>query len=174
MAETGGYVMYYMEYDAPMGKLILTSDGHCLTKLGFADGGFRPSGEKCRGGEGRFFGGAVEWLDAYFGGEVPRNTPDMAPEGTAFQKLVWKLLLEIPCGEVRTYGQLAAQAAASLGRERMSAQAVGQAVGANPIAIIIPCHRCVGAGGRLAGYAWGVERKQWLLQHERNHMEDKL
>ena len=96
----------------------------------------------------------------------------MAPAGTPFQQLVWKLLLDIPFGRTCTYGQLAKQAAVLTGKEKMSPQAMGQAVGRNPIAVIIPCHRVIGGGGRLTGYAWGLERKRWLLAHEQNQQED--
>ena len=89
-------------------------------------------------------------------------------EGTAFQKAVWELLLKIPCGKTCTYGELAREAARLLGKEKMSAQAVGQAVGSNPVSILVPCHRVVGAGGKMTGYAWGIDRKRWLLDHEKN------
>jgi methylated-DNA-[protein]-cysteine S-methyltransferase len=112
------------------------------------------------------------WLDAYFRGMPPQWLPPLSPEGTAFQKLIWGYLLEIPFGEVRTYSQLARRAARDMGREKMSAQAVGGAVGRNPISIMIPCHRCVGANGSLTGYAWGLERKQWLLGHEQKKGAD--
>lgn len=90
----------------------------------------------------------------------------MEPGGTAFQRLIWALLREIPYGQTGTYGELARKAARMLDRERMSPQAVGQAAHRNPIAIIIPCHRLVGADGKLTGYAGGLRRKQWLLELE--------
>ena len=90
----------------------------------------------------------------------------MKAEGTPFQKEVWNLLMAIPYGETRTYGDLAREMARLRGKENMSSQAVGQAVGKNPISIIIPCHRVVGAGGKLTGYAWGITKKEWLLRHE--------
>jgi len=167
-------MVYSAEYDSPLGTILLTSDGESLTGLRFKTDNIRPAGaENPVGGDGVFCG-AVAWLDGYFGGEVPQKRPPVVAKGTAFQKLIWDLLLEIPYGEIRTYGELAARAAAILGRDTMSAQAVGQAVGANPVAIIIPCHRCVGAGGKLTGYAYGVERKQWLLRHEQKQMEEIL
>ena len=107
------------------------------------------------------------WLDAYFSGKAPPVSDlPLRPEGTAFRRLIWDLLLRIPYGKTVSYGELAKEAAHALGKPRMSAQAVGQAVGANPIAIIIPCHRCVGADGSLTGYAGGVHYKQALLQLE--------
>ena len=107
------------------------------------------------------FDSVIRWLDAYFAGKpMPVDLP-LSPAGTDFQRRVWDILLTIPYGETTTYGAIAKQLGAP-----MSAQAVGQAVGKNPLAIIIPCHRVVGANGQLTGYAWGIERKQWLLRHE--------
>ena len=109
----------------------------------------------------------AQWLERYFSGEplCPIEIP-MQPEGTPFQKVIWNLLLEIPYGQAATYGELAGKAASVLGKARMSAQAVGQAVGANPIAILIPCHRCLGAGRELTGYAGGLHLKRALLDGE--------
>ena len=151
---------HFLTVDSPLGKLLLESDGVSLIGLRLGrefDGEENPDAvlEK-----------AAAWLETYFRGEVRGVDFPLDPKGTAFQKLVWQLLLEIPQGAVRTYGDLARDAAKILGKENMSAQAVGQAVGANPIAIVIPCHRCVAAGGRLGGYAYGIEKKQWLLAHE--------
>lgn len=108
-----------------------------------------------------------EKLDAYFAGEVPDiNDIPLSLEGTDFQKEVWDLLLQIPTGEVRTYGVLARILADRRGIQRMSAQAVGRAVGANPISIFIPCHRVVAADGSLTGYRAGVDIKEKLLERE--------
>jgi methylated-DNA-[protein]-cysteine S-methyltransferase len=101
------------------------------------------------------------WLDDYFIGQHREIDFTLSPAGTDFQKRIWEILLTIPYGEITTYGAMAKQ----LG-EKMSAQAVGQAVGRNPIGIIIPCHRVVGAKGQLTGYAGGLEKKKWLLRHE--------
>lgn len=107
------------------------------------------------------------WLDRYFAGErpAPGELP-LAPEGGEFRQIVWRLLCEIPYGETTTYGALAVQAAAELGRPSMSAQAVGGAVGHNPISIVIPCHRVLGVNGSLTGYAGGLEAKRYLLRLE--------
>lgn len=111
------------------------------------------------------------WLDAYFAGKKPEISEiSLAPQGSAFRQRVWKLLCEIPYGETITYGELARKVAAQMGRERMSAQAVGGAVGHNPISIIIPCHRVVGADGSLTGYAGGVDKKLKLLEIEGIHV----
>lgn len=151
---------YYGSYLSPMGVVALVSDGEHLTGLYFD----RPVP---REEELPLFDLVRKWLDAYFRGENPSvEEIPLKAEGTAFQRLVWKLLLEIPYGQTRTYGEIAGDMARIPGKEKMSAQAVGRAVGSNPISILIPCHRCVGAKGQLTGYAWGLERKEWLLRHE--------
>lgn len=107
------------------------------------------------------------WLERYFAGERPEPRElRLAPEGTRFQRRVWEILLEIPYGQTTTYGKIAARLAAEQGRARMSAQAVGGAVGRNPISIIIPCHRVIGANGSLTGYAGGIDKKIRLLTLE--------
>lgn len=110
---------------------------------------------------------ARAWLDAYFAGKRPGiSTLPLAPAGSAFRQEVWKLLCAIPYGECRTYGEIARRVAAAMHKPRMSSQAVGGAVGHNPISIIIPCHRVVGAGGNLTGYGGGIAKKILLLEHE--------
>ena len=104
---------------------------------------------------------ATRWLDDYFRGNPREIDFSLAPQGTAFQKRVWGQLKEIPYGMTCTYGDIAREIGCR------SSQAVGQAVGANPIAVILPCHRVIGAKGQLTGYAWGVEKKKWLLEHEK-------
>ena len=107
------------------------------------------------------------WLDAYFAGKRPDPSAlSLDPHGTPFQRLIWTMLLQIPDGQTTTYGRLAEAAAQRMKRERMSAQAVGSAVGHNPISIIIPCHRVLGTDGGLRGYAGGIEIKAALLEHE--------
>lgn len=110
---------------------------------------------------------ACAWLDRYFAGEkpVPQELP-LAPAGNKFRQTVWSRLKQIPYGQVLTYGELAGQVAQDLGRDKMSARAVGGAVGHNPISIIIPCHRVIGANGKLTGYAGGLEKKVQLLRLE--------
>ena len=154
-------MMHFAEYASPVGNLLLGSDGQALTQLKF---GGKPEGTP---GNDAVLQSAKVWLDAYFRGEELPLEISLAPEGTPFQKQVWQCLLEIPWGQTRTYGEIAREMASRMGKQTMSAQAVGQAVGKNPIAILIPCHRVVGSGGKLTGYAWGLERKQWLLDHER-------
>ena len=109
----------------------------------------------------------ARWLDAYFAGKAPSiSALPLRPEGSLFRQAVWKLLCDIPYGQVTTYGQLAQRLAAQRGVPHLSAQAVGGAVGHNPLSILIPCHRVVGADGSLTGYAGGIERKIALLTLE--------
>ena len=109
-----------------------------------------------------------DWLDDYFAGNKPEiaNLP-LAPIGSLFRQEVWKILMEIPYGEVTTYGEIAKEMAKRMGKLKMSSQAIGGAVGHNPISIIIPCHRVVGTNGSLTGYAGGIDKKIRLLEHER-------
>lgn len=116
---------------------------------------------------------ARQWLDHYFAGEQPSLTElKLAPMGSDFRQRVWSMLCQIPYGETTTYGEIAKQVAAELGRETMSAQAIGGAVGHNPISIIIPCHRVVGTNGSLTGYAGGIDKKAWLLTHEGSNLSN--
>lgn len=108
-----------------------------------------------------------KWLDAYFAGDKPKISDlPLAPQGTSFQKAVWKILCKIPYGKTETYGNIAKKIAKASGKAKMAAQAVGGAVGYNPIAIVIPCHRVVGANGNLTGYGGGIDYKIKLLKHE--------
>lgn len=162
-------MLYQTEYRSPVGKLTLAGDGEKLTGLWL-------EGQKYFGGGAAdapcredlpLFAQAKQWLERYFAGEQPAPLElPLAPSGGEFRRLVWRLLLEIPYGQVTTYGEIAKKAAARLGRDTMSGQAVGGAVAHNPISIIIPCHRVVGSGGSLTGYAGGIEKKRWLLTHE--------
>lgn len=163
--------MYYKTgYDSPLGRLTLASDGEKLVGLWIEHqkyfGGTVPE-EMLENPELPVFAAAKGWLNRYFAGTRPEISElPLAPIGGEFRQIVWKILCEIPYGETTTYGDIANKAAAKLGRARMSAQAVGGAVGHNPISIIIPCHRVVGANGSLTGYAGGRRRKLWLLTHE--------
>ena len=154
-------------YASPLGEIVLASDGQALTGLWFAGQKYFPARPMERADDLALFGAARAWLDAYFAGARPdpRSLP-LAPAGSGFRQLVFSLLLAIPYGGTVTYGALAAQAARRMGRPSMSAQAVGGAVGHNPISVIIPCHRVLGADGSLTGYAGGTGKKLWLLRHE--------
>ena len=157
-------------FDSPVGKLHLAADEGGLCGLWlegqkyFAAG---LTGTETENPQNPAIRLAGEWLTAYFAGRRPEIAAlPLAPRGSTFRQRVWKLLCEIPYGEVTTYGELAKRVAADMGRETMSAQAVGGAVGHNPISVIIPCHRVVGADGSLTGYAGGISKKLWLLRHE--------
>ena len=112
---------------------------------------------------------ATDWLDCYFAGKRPDGIQvPLAPKGSPFRQSVWEALQEIPYGETATYGEIAKRLEKKAENGKTSARAVGGSVGHNPIGILIPCHRVIGADGSLTGYAGGVERKAWLLAHERN------
>lgn len=161
-------MQYTYSYQSPLGGITMASDGTTLTGLWFDGQKYFAEGlaETAVAKTLPVFDETVRWLDIYFGGHRPDFTPPLNLEGTAFRKEVWQLLLQIPYGQTTTYGKLAAQIAAKHGQNRMSAQAVGGAVGHNPISIIVPCHRVVGTGGSLTGYAGGLVKKLALLKLE--------
>ncbi|MCD8018677.1 MAG: methylated-DNA--[protein]-cysteine S-methyltransferase [Clostridiales bacterium] len=152
-----------------MGEILLVSDGTALTGLYFDGGRHKEMIESMKTGSCPalpVFASTCQWLDIYFRGEVPDFAPELSLEGTAFQKRVWEILKEIPYGQTITYGEIAARIAAEQGIARMSARAVGGAVGSNPVSIIVPCHRVVGANGNLTGYGGGMDKKVALLTLE--------
>lgn len=159
--------LYTWHYDSPLGRMTLESDGMSLIGLRFDGQNRFGTGGLVTGSSLPVFEETCRWLDCYFRGDIPDFTPALTLHGSDFQQTVWKILLEIPYGQTVTYGWIAGRLAAERGSGRMSAQAVGGAVGRNPVALIVPCHRVVGAGGRLTGYAAGLDRKAWLLAHER-------
>ena len=160
---------YIHRVDSPLGGITLASDGEALTGLWFD--GQKFFGATLVGGEEAralaVFGQAEAWLNSYFSGRRPDFTPPVAMRGTTFQRAVWAALTAIPYGETATYGEIARRVATQMGALRVSARAAGGAVGRNPIALIVPCHRVVGANGSLTGYAGGLERKARLLALER-------
>ena len=162
-------MVYFTEQESPVGTLLLTCDGDCLTGLWIDTA---PPVEGIREEDHPIFQKTKAWLDDYFRGEVRNMDFSLNPKGTSFQKQVWDILLTIPCGKTRSYGSIAWEMAQLTGKEKMSAQAIGQAVGANPISILVPCHRVVGAQGDLTGYAGGLEKKIWLLKHEGWSIQD--
>lgn len=163
---------YTYHYNSPLGGITIASDGKGITGLWF-------DGQKYFGltlpeyYEEKVlpvFEDTRRWLDIYFSGREPDFTPPMSVEATAFRKAVWDILIAIPYGKTMTYGEIADKIAGRMGLERMSAQAVGGAVGHNAISLIIPCHRVVGTNGSLTGYAGGIERKIQLLTLEKADM----
>ena len=167
-------MIYYSTYHSPLGPIILGSDGRALTGLWFPGQKYFPRDTMAE--DERFvFGAARFWLDCYFAGDRPDpRRLRLAPAGSDFRRTVWRLLLDVPYGGTTTYSALAEKAARALGLGSMSAQAVGGAVGHNPISIIIPCHRVLGADGSLTGYAGGLAKKRWLLAHEGAAFKEKI
>ena len=159
---------YTTFYESPIGRMLLAADDTGLTGLWFEGQKYfarcldRETEEK----ELPIFAEAKRWLDIYFSGKEPDFTPPLHFTGTDFQKEVWDILCAIPYGQTMTYGAIADQIAKKRGLSRMSAQAVGGAVGHNNLSIIVPCHRVVGSDGSLTGYAGGIERKTFLLNLE--------
>ncbi len=163
-------MIYTTHYNSPMGGVTLAARDNALTGL-WIDGQKHFLGsireDIACGDDISVLIQAKDWLDRYFGGGKPSvNELPLAPQGSDFAKSVWDILREIPYGETTTYGAIASRIAKESGLARMSAQAVGGAVGHNPISIIIPCHRVVGSSGSLTGYAGGIDKKIWLLKHE--------
>ncbi|MCD8116971.1 MAG: methylated-DNA--[protein]-cysteine S-methyltransferase [Oscillospiraceae bacterium] len=156
---------YTFHWTSPLGPVTLAGEGDALTGLWFD--GQKYFGEKL-GPEGDLpvFRQAVQWLEVYFSGRDPGPVPPVRLRGTAFQMAVWEQLRAIPYGETTTYGAIARTVAAQRGLDSMSAQAVGSAVGRNPVSIIVPCHRVIGANGSLTGYAGGLDKKAALLALE--------
>lgn len=162
--------MNYCHYKSPIGVLMLAGEGDLLTGLWVQGQKYFAQTLPPDAVEDRrvpVLEQAAGWLDRYFAGERPNPRKlCLAPKGSAFRQAVWKLLTEIPYGKVVTYGELARRLAVTEGSGQMAARAVGGAVGHNPISIVIPCHRVIGADGSLTGYAGGIEKKRWLLEFE--------
>lgn len=159
---------FTQRYDSPMGGILLAADEIGLTGVWFDGQKYFARGLPKERTERNtpVLSAAKCWLDVYFTGREPDFMPPLNPIGSEFQRAVWELLLQIPYGQTTTYGALAQKLAQHQGLAHMSAQAVGGAVGRNKISILIPCHRVVGTGGRLTGYAGGVDRKAGLLELE--------
>lgn len=161
-------MQYTSHYETPIGGMTLGSDGEALIGLWF-------DGEKffcdTMSGETQekalpVFDQTKRWLDIYFKGEAPDFTPPLSPRGSEFRQAVWEILKTIPFGQTMTYGEIADRLAKQRGLSKMSAQAVGGAVGHNSLNIIVPCHRVVGTNGSLTGYAGGIDKKLALLTLE--------
>ena len=158
----------YRTIDSPIGPLTLAGRNSALTNLRMVDQTYEPS----RAGwtrDDKVFADAVEQLNAYFAGELTDFDLELDLQGTTFQQRVWQALLTIPYGETRSYGKIAEQVGAP-----GSARAVGLANGHNPIAIIVPCHRVIGANGKLTGYGGGIDRKVTLLELEKSRAPANL
>ena len=162
-------MIYTYHYTSPLGIITLASNRESLTGLWFDGQNYFPHKFISESIETELpiFTQAIKWLDIYFSGRIPDFTPPISLNTTPFRKAVYDILLTIPYGQTMTYGEIARILAEQKGVERMSAQAVGSAVGHNPISIIIPCHRVVGADGSLTGYAGGLNKKIELLKLEK-------
>ena len=163
---------YIHHYDSPLGGITMASDGKALTGLWFDGQKYFGNGldKDVRKDSLPVFDQTVQWLNIYFSGKAPGFTPPLDMKTTPFRKEVWEILLTIPFGRTMTYGEIADKIARQNGLSRMSAQAVGGAVGHNAISLIIPCHRVVGANGSLTGYAGGIDKKAKLLALEQVDM----
>ena len=161
---------YRYPYHSPLGIITLASDSESLTGLWFDGQKHFPHNLTSESTEAELpiFKQTVKWLDIYFSGEVPVFMPPISLNTTPFRKAVYDILLTIPYGQTMTYGEIANILAKHKGIQHMSAQTVGGAVGHNPISIIIPCHRVVGADGSLTGYAGGLDKKIALLKLEQS------
>lgn len=154
--------------ETPLGKALVSAENDAVTGFWFIGQKYFPKNAEQWPvkQDAPIFATLQEWFDAYFAGKNPPLGFTCAPKGSEFQKAVWDILLQIPHGKLTTYGAIAKQMAKRMGRETMSAQAVGGAVGHNPISVIIPCHRVVGTNGSLTGYAGGIDKKTALLRLE--------
>lgn len=155
-------------YQSPVGTLLVVCNERGLCRLEFAakDTDMGVHEEDADAISQAYIAQTKAWLDVYFSGRSPNFTPILDITGTEFQLMVWQRLLEIPYGETVSYGMLAKEMAQQRHKPNMSAQAIGGAVGRNPVSIVVPCHRVVGANGALTGYAWGLEKKEALLKLE--------
>ena len=163
-------MIYSTQYSSPVGPYTLASNGESLIGL-WLEGqkyfGYTVTESMMENSALPIFSITKKWMDRYFSGEKPAISDlPLAPNGGTFRKAVWDILCEIPYGEVITYGDIAKKIASRMNKEHMSGQAIGGAVGHNPISIIVPCHRVVGSNGSLTGYAGGIDKKIKLLEHE--------
>lgn len=161
-------ISYIHYYNSPLGRITLASNGNALTGLWF-------DGQKYFGStlskeyipkDLPVFVQTVQWLDIYFSGKAPGFTPLLSLNTTSFRKSVWEIMLKIPFGQTMSYKEIASMVAGQRGLSHMSAHAVGGAVAHNPVSLIIPCHRVIGANGNLTGYAGGIDKKIKLLDME--------
>lgn len=163
--------MFYTNYKSPLGKIIIIGNSQNICGVYFEGQKYflyKIREDLIENNDLKIFKLTKHWLDRYFKKENPKISEiPISPIGTNFQKLIWEILCKIPYGETSSYGEIAKKAAKILNKDRISAQAVGGAIGHNPISIIIPCHRVIGANGNLTGYAGGIDRKIKLLELEK-------
>ena len=173
-------MLHTFHYDSPLGGIVLASDGNALTGLWFGEQKYsgnsadtgdagRDEGKVPRRGILPVFADTIRWLDIYFNGKDPAFVPALGLDvsgASDFRKKIWDILLTIPYGQTMSYGEIANIYAKKNGLKKMSAQAVGGAVGHNPISLIVPCHRVIGSDGSLTGYGGGLDKKTRLLELE--------
>lgn len=150
---------YYSQIDSPLGVLNIMGSAHAIESVGWNNNGTaqtNSAAESCQ-----LIDECAKQLLAYFEGRLTQFNVPLAPAGTPFQQRVWQTLRDIPFGQTVNYGQLSQRLQPPTGP-----RAIGSAVGRNPIALLLPCHRVIGASGKLTGFAWGLARKEWLLSHE--------
>lgn len=155
-------------YDSKLGKMLILADENAISGCYFVNQKNYPKHVIFDEIENSSISNAKKWLDIYYSGRNPDFSIEYSLKGTDFQRCIWSYLMKIPYGTVTTYGEIAKNVAQSRGQKQISAQAVGNAVGANPISVFIPCHRVIGADGLLTGYAGGLEKKISLLELEGN------
>jgi len=163
-------MVYQTQYESPIGSITLASDGENIIGLwlkGQKYYGDTVAEEMIEKDELAIFTKTKKWLDRYFAGGKPNISElSLAPRGGEFRTIIWDILCQIPYGEVTTYGEIGKKVAKIMNKKNMSGQAVGGAVGHNPISIIIPCHRVVSSNGSLTGFSGGLNKKVALLEHE--------
>ncbi len=161
-------MVYSFRFETPLGQMLAAAQEDQLVGVWFTNQKYFPEGHEnwTEKEDYPIFKTLKEWMKSYFDGKAPTVKLPLNPQGTDFQKTVWQYLLEIPYGTTATYGEIAQKVALEMNKPSMSAQAVGGAIGRNPISIIIPCHRVVGANHALTGYAGGLDKKEALLRLE--------
>ena len=172
-------IIYITYYDSILGKLTIAGDGENIIGLWIEGQKYFADTIKneniIKKDDISIFTKTKEWLDRYFRGERPDiKELKLSPKGSEFRQNVWKILCRIPYGQTITYGKIAKEIAKLMNKNSMSAQAIGNAVGHNPISIIIPCHRVVGTNGGLTGYAGGIDKKRELLELENVDIKNTL
>ena len=163
-------MIYQANYNSPLGKMLIAADDEGIIGLWFKNQKYYADtiDTESTFAENKIIKSTIKWLDVYFTEKKPNFTPPLHMIGSDFRKRVWNILLDIPYGKTMTYGDIAIKIAMDKKIKKMSARAVGGAVGHNPISIIIPCHRVVGSGGKLTGYAGGIDKKIKLLEIEKS------
>lgn len=165
-------IIYTYKYESPLGGITIAADNDAVTGLWFDGQRYSENvlPEETEYRENALIKDAKRWLDIYFSGYEPDFLPPLRVDSTSFRKVICNIMMTIPYGQMMSYGEIAVIAAERLKIEKMSAQAVGGAVGHNPISIMVPCHRVVGTNGNLTGYAGGIWRKVRLLELEQADM----